>query len=648
MFERVIKLVREEKVSLFIGAGFSLKAGAPSAKALCNAILSEYNNEQQRSEWEKKSLAEVANYYVEDICSGSRNSLLELLQKQFSFTPTNLEDHQVLAKIPHFHDIFTTNYDTLLESSHEKEDCQIIRKDADCAYIDDKKPVRIFKIHGDFVNQDFVIITSKDYEDYFKHNSTPQMWDVVKHHFLTKHILFIGYSLYDDNIIDIIKRVSDDVNKNQKDMFLIAPGINKSRQAQLKKMKVQYYDAVAADFLTELTKELDANIGMDFRHHKVSADPFSRYCQLHGFNPDLVLNPKEDNDIVNYKALPGNTLKQDLSMTLKGDFKDLIENHDFEKNGIILKDMPFSNIPAIKIEGENLLKCSYSINGLVMQNDIAKIFIIPVVKETVFNIRIPSRDFMEKITAKTYNPKKGKAVFELDCHIYTLKMSVELKELIEHGANLTCNFNFDFKETYTDNSLAIKWIDFIAAFFSGEEVEIKADTLPTINTKEINLSPKENNFDNYKVYYQNIKKIELKTGVNFTEYHDCTEERYRISNTIVAILTQQPIIVRGKEPVRFSVEVNDNTDFAKSAKEEKKLSIISTEKKDKTYTLNGRKFTVAYTHMIFSSCVIVGLKINRKKLKVDFESSNEQYSVLLSNKSADELYPNMQYLDLST
>lgn len=59
MFERVIKLVREEKVFLFIGAGFSLKAGAPSAQALCNAILSEYNNEQQRSKWEKKSLAEV-------------------------------------------------------------------------------------------------------------------------------------------------------------------------------------------------------------------------------------------------------------------------------------------------------------------------------------------------------------------------------------------------------------------------------------------------------------------------------------------------------------------------------------------------------------------------------------------------------------
>ena len=227
-------------------------------------------------------------------------------------------------------------------------------------------------------------------------------------------------------------------------------------------------------------------------------------------------------------------------------------------------------------------------------------------------------------------------------------MSVELKELIDHGANLSYNFNFDFKETYTNNSEAIKWIDFIAAFFSGEEVEIKSETLPTINTKKINLSPKENNFDNYKAYYQNIKKIEMLTGVNFTEYHDCTEERFKISNTIVAILTQKPIIVRGKEPVKFSVEVNENTDFAQTARDEKNLSIISTEMRDKSYTLNGREFTVAYTHTIFNSCAIVGLKKKRKKLKVDFESSNLEYSVLLSNKSAEELYPNMQYLDLST
>ena len=648
MFERLIKLVREEKVSLFIGAGFSLKAGAPSARALCDAILSEFDNAKQREEYKDAWLADIANFYVEEVCSGSRNSLIELLQKQFSFEPTNLEDHQALAKIPHFHNIFTTNYDTLLESSYDKQDCQVIRKDADCTYIDETKPVRVFKIHGDFANQDFVIITSKDYQDYFKHNHTPQMWNVVKHEFLTKHILFIGYSLSDDNIINIIKHISKSVNKNQKDMFLIAPGINKSKQTQLKKMKVQYFDSVASDFFAELTKELDANIGMDFRHHKVPADTFSRYCNLHGFNPDIALKSKDDNDIVDFKPLPGNSLTQNLNFTIKGEMKDIIEEHDFETNGIIVKNMPFPNVPAIKIEGDNLIKCSYAINGVVVQNEISQILLFPVVEETEFNIRIPSRDFMEKIKAKKYNPKKGKAVYELDCHIYTLKISVELKEYSEKGAYFTYNFNYDFRDTYTDNSAAIKWIDLIAAFFSGEEVEMTAEAFPRINTKEIDSFKKEHNFDNYKKYYQNIKRIELLTKQSFTEYYDCTEERYRISNTIMAFLTHQPITVHGKEPVKFSVEVNEQTDFAQNAKNEKNISIVSTEVGGKSYTLNGRTFPIPYTHTIFNSCSVTGIKKKRKKVKVDFESLDKDYSILLSEKSADEEFPSMKFLDVTS
>ena len=188
MFERVIKLIREEKVSLFIGSGFSYEAQAPSVRKLCEAILSQFDDDEQREEHMNDSLADLSNFYVEEICSGSRNSLIDLLQKEFIFTPAKMVDHQALAKIPHFHNIFTTNYDTLLEDSYETKDCQVIRKDADCAYIDETKPVRVFKIHGDFVNQDFVVITSNDYNEFFNNRTNPQMWDVVKHDFLTKHI----------------------------------------------------------------------------------------------------------------------------------------------------------------------------------------------------------------------------------------------------------------------------------------------------------------------------------------------------------------------------------------------------------------------------------------------------------------------------
>ena len=56
------------------------------------------------------------------------------------------------------------------------------------------------------------------------------MWDLVKTEFATKNILFIGYGLEDNNILDIIQKVSDAQGSNQNEMFLIAPGISPEKQ----------------------------------------------------------------------------------------------------------------------------------------------------------------------------------------------------------------------------------------------------------------------------------------------------------------------------------------------------------------------------------------------------------------------------------
>ena len=118
MFERLIKLVRQTKVSLFIGAGFSIEANAPSVSKLKELVLAEFENDKQRKEHENDSLAELTEFFVEEICSSSRNELITIMKKAFKFTPTCMDDHKMLAAIPHFNKIFTTNYDTLLEDSY--------------------------------------------------------------------------------------------------------------------------------------------------------------------------------------------------------------------------------------------------------------------------------------------------------------------------------------------------------------------------------------------------------------------------------------------------------------------------------------------------------------------------------------------------
>ena len=282
MFERLFSLVRHEQVSIFIGAGFSKEAGAPSVYDLKNAILDEIHDTNAKEVHENNSLADLSNFFVNEVCLGSRNPLIRILRETFEFIPKCMDDHKLLANIPHFKRIFTTNYDTLLENSYEQNEVRVIRNDADCAYIN--KPFTVFKIHGDFTDSDSVVITSDDYNQFFTSNKNPIMWDLVKAEFATKNILFIGYSLEDDNILDIIRKVSDAQGKNQNEMFLIAPKISQEKQEELRKLKVHYFDTIANVFLTQLIEELKKHISEDFKNKYISGETWTRFWLKLGKN----------------------------------------------------------------------------------------------------------------------------------------------------------------------------------------------------------------------------------------------------------------------------------------------------------------------------------------------------------------------------
>ncbi len=647
MFERLIRLVREEKVSLFIGAGFSIEAHAPSVRDLCNAILSQIDDEQLRDAHKNDGLAELSNFYVEDVCCGSRNSLIDLLGGLFDFIPAKMDDHQALANIPHFHNIFTTNYDTLLEDSFDKKDRQVIRKDIDCAYLDNAKPVKIFKIHGDFVNQDFVVITSKDYESFFKRNPNPQMWSIVMREFLTKHILFIGYSLADDNIISIIRTISKTINKNQKEMYLIAPGINKRKQGQLRKMQVHYYDAVAKDFLTELTNALKANIGNDFRHRKVSPDTFSKFCHLHGIDPVISLQRDKDNQIVDFKPMNGSSLRHAISMTMDPKYKEIIENMDFEKNGVFVDNAPIPHVPYIRFYEKDFLRCTHSVNDLVMNDEIASVLIGPAVREFPMTIRIPSRNFMEKVVGRNYSPKKGKAVIELDCNIYQMRFTVEVKEKDEKGTNLNVTFNFTFNDTYTDNNEALKWIDLIDAFFSKEDVFITEISANPFNaTSVIQDSEYKNNLKDFRRYFENIKQIELLSGKCFGTYHGYSDTNLNYSKIIVSYLKHEPVVIKNFGGFDFTTEAQFTSDFVNRISIGSQMAIVVTENENSSYVLNDRTFVIPYTHNLYNSCEVFNVtKQDDNYMKMHFHYGANYYLKLFTDKSADNEFPEMTLLE---
>lgn len=640
MFERVIKLVRSEKVSLFIGAGFSIETGAPSVGELKQLILDQIDDHSLKTEHENDDLDVMSEFFVEDICCGSRNDLMTMMKEAFVFSSKSMNDHKMLAAIPHFHKIFTTNYDTTIEDSFPKDEIDVVRTDKDCTLL--TRPTTLFKIHGDFIDPDSVVLTKDDYSKFKNKRPNPSMWKMVENEFLTKHILFIGYSLKDDNVIDIIKTISDNVNRNQKQMFLIAPDITDERIKQLKKMKVECYKTVASVFLEELTKELAENVSDDFRHGNLSPTTYARYCHLHKYSPKITIGENGQNKIEGLSPLETDSFDEKIKFTVDSAFKPMFESMDFVKYGEILENSPYHKVPCFKLSGDKLLRCSHIVNGVVQQKKFESLIVGPTEQKITLSFKINDTDFFELIEASCYRLNGNTLLIFADCHIFTITFTVTL---LENNHNV--KFRFDFKKYYADNDLAIKWIEFPIALFSNREVaipEVLGKSFIFANTGQ---EVPEHNFLEFKEYYRNIKLIECQTGRKFNKYSGCTEENYNLSRMIIAFLKHECIIEQ-YESNGFTFSATDIQfgEFSQSVKVNETVSIVSTVTSPTIVTLNDREFSFPYTHYIFNTCIVKSIQPNEKgHLKIDFQYPQSKYRVLYSNKAANIEFP---YLKLFT
>lgn len=643
MFEELISLVRREQVSLFIGAGFSKEAGAPSVWDLQKSILERIYDTEKRKSHENDSLADLSNFFVNEIHLGSRNPLMRILRKAFDFEPTCMDDHNLLAKIPHFRRIFTTNYDTLLEDSYAKNDVCVVRNDADCAYMN--KPFTVVKVHGDFTDPDSVVITSDDYKQFFTASKNPIMWDLVKTEFATKNILFIGYSLEDNNILDIIQKVSDAQGNNQNEMFLIAPGISPEKQEKLKELKVHYFDAVANVFLTQLIEELKEHITEDFKNKYISGETCTRFLKSYQILPTVQTPVQGNNAIKNVESTTEKPLLHQIQMSVKAEIGEKLKNLDFEKDGELVSNQFFPQRPCFRIVGENLLKCQHLVNGVVLTSDIKEILVSPVEKKFDLTFQIPSRDFLEMVTAKVYILNDKTIRFDVDCDVYFMRIGLHV---FQDGSPATVTFNFDFKKQYKNNDNAIKWIDVPCALFANEDFIIQELSRFPLNLTSPLQSLENNNYDCFKRYYKDIKRIELAIGKKFKVYNECTEQSWRIAAYICSYLYREPINVRcdDKDGLNFSTKTEEGGELIESFKVNDHISIVTTDERVFKYELNNRTFNIPFGYRILNSCQITNIqKEENGQIFIEFHYDKPTFLLLLSGKSMSEEFPDMKPLN---
>lgn len=142
-------------------------------------------------------------------------SILQNLMKEFDPDTHKLHEEIKLLKKLSPQAIITTNYDNLLETLFPKYEAlvgqQVIKK---------KKSTdigHILKIHGSVEDCDSIIIEQQDYDNF----SEKQIYLIAKlfTYFLEHPIVFIGYSLSDENIKSILYNVKQIIDSEAEAMI---------------------------------------------------------------------------------------------------------------------------------------------------------------------------------------------------------------------------------------------------------------------------------------------------------------------------------------------------------------------------------------------------------------------------------------------
>jgi hypothetical protein len=585
--EKLFSKIREEKVTLFIGSGFSIRAGAPSAREIVKAI------KDKCPQIEQTELKDVAREYTQRN-NDDKEKLIEILRSIFPQHACCDDNQKALTRLPHFKQIFTTNYDSFLEDAYV-EKCHVIRQEEDLKDCNGKT-VQIYKLHGDFVNKNDIVITDDDYNDFFDFKKNSLIWSPLKLAMMNTHMVFIGYSLDDSNIFRIIQSIENLYGTFPREMYMITPSAEEYKANRLKKHNIKWIQSTAENFLAEIEQIIHETIFDDYRKRKISSETFIKFCHIHDINPSIKEND-QSNEVVDLQGYRGKKLTRKVSIQTS---YNPFENFNFEKSTPIAEG-PFKGRYAITIPASEIYVFETRVNGIreFCIEDVASIRLIPEPKIVRVKIKIPGRNFIGTINCSILqmSPTSYSCTFDFDICIFTLTISRKNTYDIQ-----LVNINVETKDIYISQDNALRWIEVIDAIFSGEKV-----LFPELNNLQIHVKEKqEHPFNWFKKYYEYVQVIELNSSASFVQYNNFTPERYDAAKKLYHWLTHEELCYptpEGGQEITFEYTNELAPDEFLNASPEHNWGMAIS--RDITPILfNGVTFTIPYDYLYFDNCSI--------------------------------------------
>ncbi len=207
--------------SVMVGAGFSKNTieNSPSSKPflnwhqLSNIFFEKLHGREPSTKENYLNPLKLA----EEFCAAFGRPVLEkLLQTSLpdlEHSPSDL--HKKLLELQ-WNDVFTTNYDTLLERTKVSQKYDVVLNKTDLVF--SQRP-RIIKLHGSFPSTRPFIITEEDYRTYPV--SYAPFVNTVQQSLIENALCLVGFSGDDPNFLNWIGWIRDNLGTNSPKLFLI-------------------------------------------------------------------------------------------------------------------------------------------------------------------------------------------------------------------------------------------------------------------------------------------------------------------------------------------------------------------------------------------------------------------------------------------
>ncbi|MBU3993550.1 MAG: SIR2 family protein, partial [Alphaproteobacteria bacterium] len=199
---RFIAEIDPNNTVLFFGSGSSIPSGAVSSSDLTLQISERFGISSNFALSEAAQLAEI---------KANRRELISFLRATFK----NVRPTGGMSNLPLYDwkRLYTTNYDTIIEEVYEKQECPLAVYVSNFDFSKNVSSVtqRLYKLHGT-IQQDHsdgdvsrIVLTSADYDKVRDYREF--LFNSLSYDLAGAHLIVIGHSLADPDIIAIVERV---------------------------------------------------------------------------------------------------------------------------------------------------------------------------------------------------------------------------------------------------------------------------------------------------------------------------------------------------------------------------------------------------------------------------------------------------------